>query len=135
MTWTYDEHALDQNLNRIRLEIGDTDTDRPLLKNEEIDLIISEVSNFNLRVAGCCRLICSLFAGKPERFRIEDFSESQKEIYDRYEKMAARYEARGGGGGAPWTGSIEAAFKEATKLDTSLVKPLFKRGMHDNRNQ
>lgn len=131
MTWSYDEISLDQPLNRIRLEIGDTDTDRQLLKDEEITEVISEESAFNLRVAKCCRLICAIFAGKPERFRIEEFAESQKEIYNRYEAMAKKYEALGGG--APWAGAIEVAYKEVTKLDTSLVKPSFKRGMHDNK--
>ena len=130
MTWTYNEHALDEALNRIRLEIGDVDTNRQLLKDEEIELIISEESGFNLRVAKCCRLICSLFAGKPERFRIEEFTESRKEIYNRYEKMATRYEARGGG--SPWAGSIDVGIKEATEADTSLVKPMFKRDQFKN---
>ncbi len=131
MTWSYDEASLDQPLNRIRLEIGDTDTDRQFLKDEEITEIISEESAFNLRIAKCCRLICAIFAGKPERFRIEEFTESLKEIYERYLAMAKKYE--GLGGGVPWMGSIEDAFKDATELDTSLVKPSFKRGMHDNK--
>jgi len=131
MTWSYDEAALDQALNRIRLEIGDTNTDRQLLKDEEITEITTEESVFNLRVAKCCRLICALFAGKPERFRLEDFSESQKEIYNRFEAMAKRYE--GLSGGAPWTGAIEESFKDATVLDTTLVSPSFKKGMHDNK--
>ena len=130
MTWTYDETALSTTLNRIRLEIGDTDSKRPLLKNEEITQIVSEESSFYMQVAACCRLICSLFAGKPERFRLEEYTESLRTIYDRYEKMAKRFSSLGGG--APWAASIDVAEKDATVLDTSLVAPLFKRGIHDH---
>ena len=129
MTFSYNAAELATALNRIRLEIGDTDSDRPLLQDEEIEQILVEQSIFNLRVAACCHLICSIFAGKAEKYSIEDFSESRVEIYDRYKKMAEMYTARGGG--APWAGSIEDSFKTSTENDTSLIKPLFKRGMHD----
>lgn len=129
MTFSYDASSLSTALYRIRLEIGDTDTNRPLLQDEEIEQILTEQSTFNLRVAGCCHLICSIFAGKAEKYDIEEFSETRKEIYNRYEGMAERYAARGGG--APWMGSIEDSFKTTTEDDTSLVSPMFKRGMHD----
>lgn len=129
MTFSYDAAGLTTALNRIRLEIGDTDSDRPLLQDEEIERVIVEQGVFNLQVAVCCHLICSIFAGKAEKYNIEDFSETRKEIYNRYKEMATRYAARGGG--APWAGSIEGSFKTSTEDDTSLIKPLFKRGMHN----
>jgi len=129
MTFSYDAASLSTALYRIRLEIGDTDSDRPLLQDEEIEQILTEQSTFNLRVSACCHLICSIFAGKAEKYRIEDFSETRTEIYNRYKTMADRYSARGGG--APWMGSIEESFKTATEEDTSIVSPMFKRGMHD----
>jgi len=130
MSFSYDETALDTELNRIRLEIGDTDSDRPLLDDGEIEQVISEYDSFNQKVGKCLRLICSLFASEPKSIRIEGFSENYADAYDHFKDLAARYELLGGGG--PWAGSIDDAFKEATELDTSLVSPSFKRGMHDN---
>jgi len=130
MAFTYDVEALDTELNRIRLEIGDTDSDRPLLDDEEIEQVISEYDSFNQKAGKCLRLICSLFASEPKSIRIEGFSENYADAYDHFKDLAARYERLGGGG--PWAGSIDDAFKEATELDTSLVSPSFKRGMHDN---
>lgn len=131
MTFSYDEHLVgDEGLNRIRLEIGDTDSTRQLLRDEEIVQVISEEDTFNLRVSACCRLICAVFAGEPERYRIGDFTETQEEIYNRYRKMAKVYDAKGGG--APWAGSISVTFKDTTEADTSLEKPFFSRGMHNN---
>jgi hypothetical protein len=130
MAWTYDETALDTPLNRMRLAIGDTLSNRPLLKDEEITKILSEETEFYVQAAACCHLICALFAGKPERFRLEEYTESLRTIYDRYEKMATKFAGRSGG--SPWAASIDVAEKDATVLDTTLVTPLFKRGIHDN---
>jgi len=131
MAFTYDETQLDVALNRIRLEIGDTDSNRPLLDDEEIEQVISEYDNFNQEVGKCLRLICSLFASEPKSIRIEGFSENYADAFKNFKDLAARYERLGGGG--PWSGSIDDSFKESTELDTSLVSPFFKRGMHDNR--
>jgi len=130
MAFTYDRNQLSVALNRIRLEIGDTDSKRPLLLDEEIGQILSEQSSFNLQVAMCCRLICSIFAGKPDRYRIENFTETLEEVFNRYKKMARRY--AGMGGGTPWAGSISDSWKTTVKADTDLVKPSFTRGLHNN---
>jgi len=130
MAFTYDETKLDETLNRLRLEIGDTDSNRPLLDDEEIEQVMSELDSFNQRAGKCLRLICSLFASEPKSVRLEGFSENYADAYKQFYDLAARYERLGGGG--PWAGSIDDAFKEATELDTSLVSPSFKRGMHDN---
>jgi len=130
MTWSYNSAALSVALNRVRLEIGDTDTNRQLLQDEEITQIISEESTFLNQIAKCCRLICALVSADADRFKLEEFEEDQKGIYDRYEKMAKLYEAKAGG--APWAGSIEESFKKATVLDDSLVDPMFKRNQFKN---
>ena len=128
MTFSYDATALDEARNRIRLEIGDTNPDRVLLQDEEIDQIISEQSEFYLRVARCCRLICAHFAAEPSRYRAENFTDDLRDVFERYQKMAQLYEEKAA---APWAGSYLDSFKDATEADTSLVTPLFKRGMHD----
>lgn len=130
MAFTYDSSALDDSINRIRLEIGDIDEDRPLLQDEEIGQIVDEWSTFNQRVAACCRLICSIFAGEPDRYRIENFTETLEKVFDRYEKMAQRYEAMASSG--PWAGSIDVDYKAAIEEDTTLVHTSFSRGMHNN---
>ena len=131
-TLSYNVNRLDLALNRIRLEIGDTDSDRPLLNDEEIEQIISEYDNFNMRVGKCCRLICSLFAAGPKSIKMEGFTETYGDSYVDFLKKATYYESLGGGGGTPWAGSTDVDFKDATEEDTSLVSPSFTRGMHDN---
>ena len=129
MTYSYSAAHLSQPLHRLRLEIGDTQSTRPLLQDEEILQVISEESAFNIQVSRCCHLICAKLAGDPEYYRLGTFRESFVETYKRYKEMAERYAGRGTG--EPWAGSIEAGFKSATELDTSLVSPKIKKGMHD----
>ena len=130
MTFTYDVAALSEDLNRIRLEIGDTDSNRPLLDDEEIEEVMTEFDNFNQRVGKCLRLICAIFASEHKSIRLEGFAENYADAYNHFKDLAVRYERLGGGG--PWAGSTNEAFKEATELDTSIVTPFFKRGLHDN---
>ncbi len=129
MTFSYDVNALDEPLYRIRLELGDTDSDRVLLQDAEIEQVISEQSVFEQRVVMCCKLIMAKFARHPEKLVLEGYEETTLEIYNRYKEMATEWAAKSG---YPWAGSIESDFKSATELDTTLVSSKFKLGMHDN---
>jgi hypothetical protein len=129
MTFTYDAEALN-DVGRIRLEIGDTDSLRQLLQDEEIEQVITEQSSFKAQCAACCRLIVSIFAGKPQSISLGDgFKETSTEMYNRYLEMAKRYEAQGS---APWSSAIDVATKESYTADTSTMQPNFRLGMHRN---
>jgi hypothetical protein len=129
MTFTYDETALSGELNRIRLELGDTDSDKPILQNEEIEQVISEEGGFHHQVAVCARIICSFFSNGPSKYKIEGYFEDNSKAYDRFKKIACYHEGMGSSG--PWAGSILDSWKDSNRLDTSLVAPKFKKGMHD----
>jgi len=129
MSFSYDNDALDVALYRIRLEIGDTDSNRTLLQDEEILKVIEEQSDYAVQVSKCCRLIAALFARHPENLVLEGYEETTKSIHDRYIAMAKTWEQNTN---YPWAGSIEDDFKEATELDTTLIAPRFKLGMHNN---
>ncbi len=129
MTFSYDITALDVELNKIRLYLGDTDSTDPLLEDEEIALIQADYTSFFRRLAGCCRLICSKLARRVN-YRLSRLSEQSAVLYDRYEAMAARFDSMSSAS-YPWAGSILESYKETTEDDTSLVDPAFKRGMHN----
>jgi hypothetical protein len=130
MSFTYDVDALSSStLYRIRLEIGDTDSDRVLLADEEITQIISEQSYYAQQVSACCRLIAAKFARHPQNLQLEGYEETTTEIYNRYMKMAKIWGAKVG---YPWSGAIFSDDKQTVEENTDLVKPSFKRGMHTN---
>lgn len=130
MTFSYDVTNLTVDLYKVRLEIGDTDEDRALLQDEEIEYALSQHSNFNRAVAKCCRLVCMKLAAEPDKFVVEEFGETWQEAFGRYEKLAVRFEALSGIS-RPWAGGIDVAEKRAAERDTSRVKPKVRKGMYD----
>lgn len=130
MTFTYDISALTVELNTIRFYIGDTDSTDPLLEDEEIAYIQANYSTLLIRVAECCRMICSKVARKVD-YRLSLLSEKASAIYDRYKALAERFEAQTSLS-YPWAGSIIESLKEDAEDDTSLVHPKIKKGIHDN---
>lgn len=130
MSFTYDSSSLSTELNRIRLEIGDTNEDDPLLNDAEITKIQAEYSNFYRRCSACCRLVSSKFARDVD-YAAGIVSEKSSQLSKRYDDMAKRY-AQLGAASYPWSTSVSEDDKDDIETDTSLVKPKFSKGMHDN---
>ena len=130
MSFSYDETNLSVELNKIRLYIGDTDSDSILLQDEEIISVQADNTGFNTTVAACCRLICAQLARKVD-YKLSLLTEKASVLYDRYKEMAERYEAMGSSS-YPWSGAIYKSDKEAVEDDITLVKPKFRKGAHDH---
>jgi len=134
MTFTYDPAALeDSELFQIRLTIGDTDSDDYFLSDEEIAWVQSDLTTFNSRVSKCCLLICAEIS-KRVKYGSGDFNEDPALLYDRYKELANRYAVlvSVAAGSYPWSSSISVTDKETYIDDTDVVKPKFKKGLHDN---
>jgi len=129
MPFTYDGSNLDVILNRIRFELGDTDSNRPLLQDEEIAFIVATYSALHIRVAIAARLIVAKFSGEADRVRIENFEEVKSNFVERYTELARLHEAKGFA--PPYSSAQVKSDKEVDETNTSLVQPAFKRGMHD----
>lgn len=130
MSFSYDETRLDVEINKIRLYIGDTDSADPLLQDEEIQVMQADTTGFKATVAACCRLICAQLSRKVD-YKLSLLTEKASVLYDRYKAMAERYEAMSSVS-YPWSGAIYVSDKEATEDDISLVKPKFKKNLHDH---
>lgn len=131
MSFTYDSGDLSTELNRLRLEIGDTDENDTLLQDEEVAKIQAEKSTFYLRAAGCCGLICVKLSRKV-RVKISGFSEDAGVVYDRYKELQNKF-VQLASVSYPWAASITASDKITNEDDTSLVQPKIKKGIHNNK--
>lgn len=129
MPFTYDGSHLDIALNRIRFELGDTDSDRPLLQDEEIEFIVDTYAFLHTRVAIAARLVVAKFSGKADRIKIENFEEVKSSFVDHYTELARLHERKGFS--PPYNSAQTIGNKKIDEADTSLVKPSFTRGMHD----
>jgi len=130
MAFTYDIEALDETLNRIRLELGDTDSNRPLLADEEIELMIDAYSNLHRQIAECARLLLAKFSGEADRVVIENFEEHKQDFVTKFAALARYHEAKAFRG--PFNTAENVSEKDTNRLDTSIVQSSFRRGMHDN---
>lgn len=129
MAFSYDLNDLTLELNRLRLEIGDTDSNDYFLDDEEIAVVQAEKSSFYRRAAACCELICAKVA-RNVKTKIGHFSENADEIYDHYQKLAAKFQSYASVS-YPWSSAISISEKESFEDDTALVKPKIKLGIHD----
>lgn len=67
MSWTYDPSQLKESeLMQIRLLLGDTDANDPLLEDEEIEFYIDQNSDVNHAALDCINAILSRLAAIPE---------------------------------------------------------------------
>ena len=126
MAFSYNETDLATELNKIRLYIGDVDSDEQLLQDEEIAYVQSDSSTFVRRCAACCRLICTKVARDVD-FKLSLLSEKASDVYERYKTLAERFEMSGSMS-YPWAGSVDVSLKEANEDDDALVKPKFRKG-------
>lgn len=62
MTWTYSSTALSTDLAKVRLQIGDTDTNDQLMTDEEINRYLDVETNLTLAAAKCCEALEAKYA-------------------------------------------------------------------------
>lgn len=130
MSFSYDLADFDTELNRLRLEIGDTDSDDYFLDDEEIAVIQSEKTSFYRRAAACCGLICAKVA-RDVNFKIGHFSENSDKIYAHYEELMDKFNIQASTS-YPWSAAISVSEKDLYENDESLVHPKIKLGLHDH---
>jgi hypothetical protein len=135
VTFTYDIAQLATPLAQVRLEIGDTDSTRPLLQDEEIQVKLGlRASDVLATAADLCEILATRFAGDYD-FKWKDgaFNRSQraKAYADRAKDLRARssgglstieatrvdgytddVSARDGAGQAPKTGRVRAGYTD-----------------------
>lgn len=133
MSFTYDSSDFDTELNKIRLYIGDVDSNDALLEDEEIALVQSDFTSFLKRCAECCRLICAKVIRRVDG-KYGNLTEKSSQIYDLYKSRADYFDQRSSAS-YPWAGAIDVSDKDDTEDawdDDSIVEPKFKKGFMNN---
>jgi len=117
MTWTYTENPVDKELDALRLEIGDTDENYPLLQDEEIQYFETQEPNFFATAARCCEAISAKLAREADR-TIGPTQVKLSQQSEAYTKQAKRLRKKAG------------TYKKP--LADISTESLFKKGMMDN---
>lgn len=127
MAWSYNISGGDKD--KVRLLIGDTNSNRPLLDDEEIEFFLSQEMNIYMAAAKCCDSLIAqdgIIAAK----KVGDLQ--IKYDHHIFLGIKLRLEARGMGYQVPYMGGISVGDKEAQQSDTDWVEPTISRGLDDN---
>ena len=133
MSWSYSGNPALSTLDKVRWLVGDTDTTDQQLSNEEINAALADASDNPYAAAVICtRALISRYSRLVTK-SVGDLSIS-------YGDMAKNYRSLLGDLNqqatlqlcTPYAGGISVADKEIDEGDSDMVKPFFKRGMHDD---
>ncbi len=127
MSWSYDT-TLTADLDKVRFYIGDTNSDEPLLSNEEIEFLVSSEGSARAAAIAGAEMIASKFARFADS-AVGDLSISYSQRHAQYLAVAARLRRSLTLSVAPLVGGISNSRKETVEDDTDRVEPAFTVGM------
>lgn len=116
MAWTYSGDPKSSEKDKYRFLIGDTNASDPILQDEEIEFVISEYSNHNMRLYQLYDRAADYFARKIKR-AVGPIKEDPSERLQYFKQKAEYYRMR-----------VSASGFKAPKTSS----PIFYKGMHDN---
>jgi hypothetical protein len=121
--------AITTDLDKVRLEIGDTDSTAQLLADDEINYLITQERNLWSASARCCEVISRNFLRKADvRIGRGGTTLTYSVAAKQYAEMATAFRKRANGMNAPWSGGRSIDDKNTLASDDSLVQPLFTKG-------
>jgi len=125
--------AITTSLDKVRLEIGDSDPSAQLLQDDEVLYLISQEANLWGASARCCEVISRNFLRKADvRIGRGGTTLTYSVAAKQYAEMATAFRKRANGMNAPWSGGRSVDDKSTLAQDPSLVQPLFTKQMFDD---
>jgi hypothetical protein len=130
MTWTYDSTDLSTDLAKVRLHVGDTNTNDQLLTDEEINYALSLETAILLASARCCDFIVSKLARDIDRSNIGMNAQRSQKI-QHYMDLAVRlrqeYSTSSDGLGEVFVGGVSDANNQTLADDSDYRQAVFQR--------
>lgn len=138
MTWTYST-ALTLDRDKVRIRVGDTNTNDQLLSDEEIAALLTAFSSdITLTVIGCIRIIIAKLARDYDRSNL-GMSAQRSQKVQHYKDLLAEYMGSGPEGlgtkAEMFVGGLSKADEESFDDDSDYKGPDLRRGMDDKPSQ
>ena len=122
--------AITTDLDKVRLEIGDTDSTAQLLADDEINYLITQERNLWSASARCCEVISRNFLRKADvRIGRGGTTLTYSVAAKQYAEMATAFRKRANGMNVPWSGGRSISEKDSLAQDPDAVQPLFTKTM------
>lgn len=135
MTFTYDPIDITTDLAKIRTLTGDTDSDRPLLTDEQHQFYLNETDNIYLAAANSIKLgILPFIARKVDR-NGTGYGATRSQMTTHYKDLAKDMEAKASGLTAPVEAGTSVARKASLESDSDFTPPTFQSLQHKNTRQ
>jgi len=131
MTWTYSNTDLSTDLAKVRLYCGDTNVDKPLLTDEEIDVHLSGRSDLYNVAADCCQTIIGQLAREVDRQGVGVTTTRSQQIMH-YQDLEKRLRAKAKLFVRPHATGQSESDRSSYATDTDLAQPIFTRDRGEN---
>lgn len=133
MTWSYDGDPANSDLDAVRREIGDTNTNDQLLSNEEVNFALDqEGDSITAASARCCEWLMREYAKQADK-TIGQLNIMLSQKSARYEAMATKLRKKGIKSAlAPYVGGLSETERDTDEDDTDLIQPIFTKDIFTN---
>ena len=130
MTWTFSD-SIATDKDKVRLRIGDTDTDDQLLSDETLDALLAIRADVVLCAIDACRAILAKLARDIDRSAV-GMSGSRSQKTQHYKDILATLIKESGGETRIKVGGISKSDNDTLRDDSDFEKPTFTVGMNDS---
>ncbi len=129
MAWTYST-SLATDKDKVRFEIGDTDTTEQLLSDEEITALLASEGSVAAAAAKAAEGLAAKFSRLADR-TVGNFSLSMSQRSKMYWDLAKKLGAKAGIWGVPTAGGWKLSDDEALNADEDRKRLTLRSGIHD----
>lgn len=129
--FTYGNDPAASDVDAVRFLVGDTNPDRPLLDDREVEWAISQFPDQNLAAASLADHLFGFFASKGD-FKVGPVNKSYSKVADLFKQKAAQLRAEACKGAIPSFPAINFTTKRVLQENTDLTRPQILVGISDN---
>ena len=133
MSWTYGNDPSNSDLDAVRLLLGDTDSSKPQMSDEELNYFISEYTTVQMAASMAARSLASKYARLVTK-EVGDLRIEYSDLYRHYLDLAGSLlEQAALEGASPFLGGYSTSDKDTLYDDTTKVQPYFIRDQFDDQ--
>ena len=132
MSWSFNE-SLTTNRDKVRLKIGDTDTNDQILSNETIDALLTEHnSDVLLTTISCVRAIIAKFSRNLNRGAIGLTADMSLFVAHYQELLSDLIKQNRGNSGVRYVSAFSDSRRETIESDDDFIRPFAAIGRDDH---
>lgn len=128
-TWTGDPSA--STIEKIRFEVGDTDSLHPKFTDAEINYVVSQEFGVFRSAARLCDILAIKYSDGADR-TMGPLQVRLSQRVVQYQTKAMELRRRASQYAEPYVGGMSKAIEDVFKADTDLIQPIFSKGFMDN---